>query len=79
MDNFRYELAAAGAELLLEFDLAEESELDELAAFELDESEDEDDEESEDDDEEVDSPFLADPLVELLLAAALEASRLSLR
>ena len=76
MDNFRYELAAAGAaELLLDFalDLAEESELDELDVLELDESEDEDD------DEPLDSPVLAEPLDELLLAAAFDASRLSLR
>lgn len=76
MDNFSYELAAAGAaELLLDFevDLAEESELDELDVLELDESEDEDD------DEPLDSPVLAEPLDELLLAAAFDASRLSLR
>jgi hypothetical protein len=56
--------------------LAEESELDELDVLELlDESEDE----SEDEDEPLDSPVLADPLDELLLAAAFNASRLSLR
>ena len=78
MDNFRYELAAAGAaELLLDFelDLAEESELVEPDVLELlDESEDEDEEE-----EPLDSPVFADPLDELLLAAAFDASRLSLR
>jgi hypothetical protein len=77
VDNFRYELAAAGAaEVLLdlELDLAEESELDELDVLELlDESEDDDE------DEPLDSPVLADPLDELLLAAAFDASRLSLR
>ena len=68
MDNFRYELAAAGAaELLLELelDLAEESELDELEVLELDESEDEE--------EPLDSPFFADPLDEPLLAVAFDA------
>jgi hypothetical protein len=78
VDNFRYELAAAGAaELLLDFalDLAEESELDELDVLELlDESEDDDE-----DEEPLDSPVLADPLDGLLLAAAFDASRLSLR
>jgi hypothetical protein len=70
----RYELAAAGAaELLLdvELDLADESELDEPDVLELDESEDEE--------EPADSVLLAEPLDELLLAAAFDASRLSLR
>ncbi len=74
MDNLRYELAAAGAaELLLdvELDLADESELDEPDVLELDESEDEE--------EPADSVLLAEPLDELLLAAAFDASRLSLR
>jgi hypothetical protein len=74
VDNFRYELAAAGAaELLLdvELDLADESELDEPDVLELDESEDEE--------EPADSALLAEPLDELLLAAAFDASRLSLR
>jgi hypothetical protein len=75
VDNFRYELAAAGAaELLLDFelDLADESELVELDVLELlDESEDEEE-------EPLDSPVFADPLDELL-AAAFDASRLSLR
>ena len=83
MDNFDYELAAAGAEeLLLELELlpSDEPELDEL---ELDEEselpdEDEDDSEEEDDDEPVDSLLLADPLDELP-AALLAPSRLSLR
>jgi hypothetical protein len=75
VDNFGYELAAAGAaELLVDFelDLAEESELVELDVLELLD-------ESEDDDEPLDSAVLADPLDELLLAAAFDASRLSLR
>jgi hypothetical protein len=74
VDNLRYELAAAGAaELLLdvELDLADESELDEPDVLELDESEDEE--------EPADSVLLAEPLDELLLAAAFDASRLSLR
>jgi hypothetical protein len=74
VDNLRYELAAAGAaELLLdvELDLADESELDEPDVLELDESEDEE--------EPADSALLAEPLDELLLAAAFDASRLSLR
>jgi hypothetical protein len=69
-----YELAAAGAaELLLdvELDLADESELDEPDVLELDESEDEE--------APADSVLLAEPLDELLLAAAFDASRLSLR
>jgi hypothetical protein len=73
----RYELAAAGAaELLLDFelDLAGESEFDELDVLEL-----LDDSEDEDEDEPLDSPVLAEPLDELLLAAAFDASRLSLR
>jgi hypothetical protein len=74
VDNSGQELAAAGAELLLELelevDLDEESELDEVDVLELDESED--------DDEPFDS-LLAEPFDEPLLAAALDASRLSLR
>jgi hypothetical protein len=87
VDNLGYELAAAGAELLLELELLpfDELELDEL---ELDEEsepdeesapEEEDDEsEDEDDDEPADSVLLADPLDELP-AALFAASRLSLR
>jgi hypothetical protein len=75
VDNSGYELAAAGAELLLDvelelepFELSDELELDEL---EDDESEDED----------VEAPadsLLFDPLVELLLVLFAD-SRLSLR
>jgi hypothetical protein len=88
VDNLGYELAAAGAELLLELELLpfDESELDELELdeeSELDEPDeesepDEEEDESEDDDEPVDSLLLADPLDEAP-AALLAASRLSLR
>jgi hypothetical protein len=58
VDNFVYELAAAGAELLLDVELEP---VDELELDELDESEDD---ESEDDDVEApsDSLLFADPL-----------------
>jgi hypothetical protein len=80
VDNFGYELAAAGAEeLLLELELlpSDEPELDEL---ELDEESepDEPDELDESEDEPVDSLLLADPPGELA-TALLALSRLSLR
>jgi hypothetical protein len=81
VDNFDYELAAAGVDELLlevlpsfepEFELDEESDPDELdAPDELDESD-------EDDDEPVDSLLLAEPLGELA-TVLLALSRLSLR
>jgi hypothetical protein len=82
VDNFDYELAAAGAdELLLELFPSFEPELDEL---ELDEESDPDEldapdelDES-DDDEPADSLLLADPLGELA-TVLLALSRLSLR
>jgi hypothetical protein len=81
VDNFDYELAAAGAdELLLELFPSLEPELDEL---ELDEESDPDeldelDESDEDEDEPADSLLLADPLGELA-TVLLALSRLSLR
>jgi hypothetical protein len=75
VDNFGYELAAAGAALLdeLELDPFDELELDELDDVELDESEEEEDE-----DEPEDSLLFAEPLDEAVLAL-FAASRLSVR
>ena len=83
MDNFDYELAAAGAdELLLELFPSLEPELDEL---ELDEESEPDEpdapdelDESDEDEELADSLLLADPLGELA-TVLLALSRLSLR
>jgi hypothetical protein len=74
VDNFGYELAAAGAALLdeLELDPFDELELEELDDVELDESEEDDD------DEPADSLLFADPLDEAVLAL-FAASRLSVR
>lgn len=73
MDNFGYELAAAGAALLdeLELDPFDELELEELDELELDESEEEEDVLA-------DSLVFAAPLDEALLAL-FAASRLSVR
>jgi hypothetical protein len=84
VDNFRYELAAAGAALLdeLELDPFDELELEELDEPELDEPElDEpelDESEEEDEDVPADSLLFAEPLDEALLAV-FAASRLSVR
>jgi hypothetical protein len=77
VDNPGYELAAAGAELLLEFELEpfDELEPDEPDELELDESELD---ESEDDEAPTDSLLFADPLDELPLELV-AVSRLSLR
>ncbi|MDT5325697.1 MAG: hypothetical protein QOF25_2849 [Mycobacterium sp.] len=77
VDNPGYELAAAGAELLLEFELEpfDELEPDEPDELELDESELD---ESEDDEAPTDSLLFADPLDELPLELV-AFSRLSLR
>jgi hypothetical protein len=74
VDNFGYELAAAGAALLdeLELDPFDELELVELDEVEVDESEEEDE------DAPADSVLFADPLDEALLAV-FAASRLSVR
>ncbi len=74
MDNFGYELAAAGAALLdeLELDPFDELELEELDDVELDESEEDDEDEPED------SLLFAEPLDEAVLAL-FAASRLSVR
>jgi len=90
VDNPGYELAAAGAELLLDFELEpfdelepDELELDEESEpDEPDEPDEEDvegvEDESDDAEEPADSLLLADPLAELP-AALFAASRLSLR
>jgi hypothetical protein len=80
VDNLGYELAAAGAELLLEFELEpfDELEPDEPDELELDESELDEDDESEDDEAPTDSLLFADPLDELPLELV-AFSRLSLR
>jgi hypothetical protein len=74
VDNFGYELAAAGAALLdeLELDPFDELELEELDDVELDESE-------EDEDEPEDSLLFAEPLEEEAVLALFAASRLSVR
>jgi hypothetical protein len=86
VDNFGYELAAAGVELLLELELLpfDEPELDELELDEESEPDEDDEldeegvEDDSDDEEPADSLVLADPLDELP-AALFAASRLSLR
>jgi hypothetical protein len=81
VDNFGYELAAAGAEeLLLELELlpSDEPELDELELDEESEPDEPDELDESEDDEPLDSLLLADPPGELA-TALLALSRLSLR